>query len=80
MTFRPFTSPELTRMRAQRRNGWSMKRIADYAGRDLAQVDTALWMMMGRWHRIAEARERMNRIMARREAEAHLAPMFEVAA
>lgn len=80
MTFRPFTSPELTRMRTQRKRGWSMDRVASFAGRSPEEVDTALWMMLGRWHEITQNRNRVNRILAKRAADRTLAPMFEVAA
>lgn len=64
MTFRPFTSPELTRMRTQRKRGWSMDRVASFAGRSVSEVDTALWMMLGRWREITRNRDRLNRILA----------------
>lgn len=80
MTFRPFTSPELTQMRTQRKRGWTLDRVASFAGRSPSEVDTALWMMMGRWREIAPNRARVNRILSKREAEVTLAPIFGVAA
>lgn len=68
MTFQPFTSGELARMRKQRQTGWSIAGVAKYWGREPAEVDLMFWIMLGRWSHITNGREAVNRRMAKRAA------------